>query len=112
LTVPLYGIGGDGTGAGDFLPQDPWLGAAPNPFAPRTQLRFQLSSPGRVSLAIYDVRGRLVRSLVEAESLPAGEHLRSWDGRDEGGAPLASGIYFARLRSGGHALTRKITLLR
>jgi len=84
----------------------------PNPFNPRTTLRFDLARAGRVELAVYDLQGRRVRVLV-SETRPAGRHEVSWDGRDDQGHGLSSGIYFARvvLPDGAHA-ARKLTLVR
>jgi len=84
----------------------------PNPFNPVTTLRFVV--PGgapNVRLSIHDISGRLVRTL-ENGSLPPGRYARSWDGRDDGGHEVASGIYFARLVAGGEAATTKMTLLK
>jgi hypothetical protein len=84
---------------------------APNPFGPRTMIRFSVSREGPVSLKVFNVGGRLVRTLVE-EQLPAGPHAVNWDGRDEAGRRLASGVYFYRLDDGERAQTRKSVLLR
>ncbi len=75
----------------------------PNP-APlgRAIVRFDLVQPGRVQLALYDVRGREVARLLDAET-PAGAHARSWDGRDFAGRSVAGGVYFARLVAPGVA---------
>lgn len=83
----------------------------PNPFNPRTTLRFDLPAAGRVRLEVYDVRGRLVGSLVDAE-LPAGRHEAVWDGRDSEGRAMASGSYFARLSAGGEVETVMMGLVR
>ncbi len=85
--------------------------AYPNPFNPRTQLRFDLPRAGRVALRIYDVRGRLVRTLVD-EVLPAAVHQRSWDGTDTDGRRVASGVYYARLNGPDGVATRKLLLLK
>jgi hypothetical protein len=88
------------------------LAAFPNPFNPKTTLRFALAEPARVELAIYDARGRLLRRLATGQ-LPAGQHSLDWDGRDEAGHALASGTYLARLLTGGRpAEERKLTLIR
>ena len=88
------------------------LAAFPNPFNPKTTLRFALEAPARVDLAIYDTRGRLLRRLA-AGQLPAGQHSLDWDGRDAAGRELSSGIYLARLLQGGRpAEERKLTLIR
>jgi hypothetical protein len=83
----------------------------PNPFNPKTTIRFRMGESQRVRLAIYDLRGRRVASLVD-ETLPGGDYQRSWDGRDADGRPQASGIYFARLQVGRQVESRKMTLLK
>lgn len=83
----------------------------PNPFNPRTDLAFDLASAGPVSMRIYDVSGRLQRVLLD-EALPAGRHTAAWDGRDDAGHTLASGIYFVQLRAPGFAAVRKAVLVR
>jgi len=83
----------------------------PNPFSPRTSVRFALPSRGHVDLAIYDVAGRLVRQLVDGE-LGAGEHAVSWDGQDASGADAASGVYFCRLRAGDVTEVGRMALVR
>jgi flagellar hook assembly protein FlgD len=83
----------------------------PNPFNPKTTLPFSLAAPGHVRLAIFDVAGRLQRTLVDAQ-LPAGEHWVNWDGRDEAGSELASGVYFSRFEAGATSEVRKLLLLR
>jgi len=85
---------------------------APNPFNPRTEIAFHLDRSEEVELHIYDSRGRLVRRLLEREILPAGPHVAGWDGRDEGGTALGSGVYFGRLRAGDGGVTIKMTLVR
>ena len=83
----------------------------PNPFNPATTIRYDVPAPGaRVTLAIYDVHGRLIRTLVD-RSEPAGSRSVTWDGRNHAGTRVASGTYFYRLKSGGTVLTRKMTLL-
>lgn len=74
-------------------------------------ISFGLERPGRVRLEIYNVTGRRVRGLVQAE-LPAGVHRMVWDGRDERGGEVASGLYLISLRAEGRSLTRKFVLTR
>lgn len=69
----------------------------PNPFNPATEIRFALPARGQVELRIYDLAGRRVRSL-QAGMLEAGARGVVWDGRDERGRPVTSGVYLARLR--------------
>lgn len=84
----------------------------PNPFNPRTVLRFETARTGAVRIGVFDLRGRRLRSLVD-ETLGAGAHEVVWDGRDDAGRDLASGQYFARLEVAGQPpATRKMTLLR
>jgi flagellar hook assembly protein FlgD len=60
---------------------------------------------------VFDQPGRRVRTLADAE-LPSGEHAIAWDGRDEGGRPVASALYFVRLETDGLALTRRLAVVR
>jgi hypothetical protein len=83
----------------------------PNPFNPQTVIRFDLPQAGRVKLDVYDVRGALVRTLVDAE-LPAGSRQVTWDGRDDGGRNVASGSYVARFAAGGLVASERMTLVR
>lgn len=85
----------------------------PNPFNPSTRIAFVVPEGmgTEVELDIYDGRGRLVRTLLRG-SLPTGEHRVVWDGRDDGGAAVGSGIYLCRLEADGVASTRAVTLLK
>jgi hypothetical protein len=83
----------------------------PNPFNPSTTLVYDLPAPAHVRLDVYDVQGRLVRTLVD-EVQPAGEKTVVWDGRDDRGAALASGAYVASIEAGGHAQSRKLMLIK
>ncbi len=75
------------------------MSASPNPFNPATTIAFELAAPGQVSITVYDVSGRMIRSLVDGH-LPAGMHEVTWNGRDRSGATVASGVYFYRLMAG------------
>jgi len=83
----------------------------PNPFNPETTVDFALSSGERVRIAVYDVRGSLVKMLVD-QTLPAGEHHATWNGIDNQGRPATSGIYFVRMIAGRYEQTRKIVMLK
>jgi hypothetical protein len=83
----------------------------PNPFSAATHFEMALPSAGRVDARVYSPSGRLVRTLQDGE-LPAGVHRLDWDGRDELGMPVASGVYFVRLEAGAGAASRKVVLLR
>ena len=89
----------------------PALSAHPNPFNPSTELRFALDAAGPVQLSIHDIAGRRVRTLL-AGVQPAGELRATWDGRDDAGQALASGVYLARLEATGGAASRKLVLLK
>ena len=82
--------------------------ASPNPFLSRTALAYELPTRTQVTLRVYDVSGRLVRSLVSGVQQDAGRYLIEWDGRDEGGAPAAAGLYFTRLDAGGQHEARRL----
>jgi endonuclease/exonuclease/phosphatase family metal-dependent hydrolase len=84
---------------------------APNPFTDRTELRLALPQAADVDLKVYDVTGRIVRTLA-AGQLPAGEHRVFWDGRDDVGAEAASGIYFCGATVGDWREVRKLILMR
>ncbi len=83
----------------------------PNPFNPSTVIRFVLPQAGRATLAVYDILGHRVRTLMDGVQA-AGEQRVTWDGRDDDGAAVASGIYFYRLAANGLTQTRKLTLMR
>ncbi|MBK8229635.1 MAG: T9SS type A sorting domain-containing protein [Candidatus Eisenbacteria bacterium] len=82
----------------------------PNPFNPRTTIRFSLAATGKAELVIYDVSGRQVRALVEQE-LTAGGHTAVWDGTDDKGRRVASGVYWSQLRAGGYESHRKMVIV-
>ena len=88
------------------------LTARPNPFNPRTEIHFDLPRAGPVELDIHDAGGRLVRRLVDGLHFEAGSGVAAWDGADDQGRALPSGLYLARIRSGRIAAISKLTLLR
>jgi photosystem II stability/assembly factor-like uncharacterized protein len=92
-------------------PRSRLFAAMPNPFNPRTTLRWELAKASRVRLDIFDVRGRRVRRLVDRD-LPAGPHALGFDGRDDDGRTLASGVYYILLDTGERQLRGRITLIR
>ncbi len=83
----------------------------PNPFNPTTTIRFELESRERVTLAVYDAGGRLIRTLVNDTRGP-GTHEAQWDGRNGSGAAQASGVYFYRITAGGFNESKKMVLLK
>lgn len=84
---------------------------APNPFNPQTTLQFSLAQDGSVALDIYSLRGEHMRSLV-SRYLTAGVHSVVWDGRNDDGMGLPSGVYVARLTSGPVVSVQRLTLVR
>jgi len=83
----------------------------PNPFTTSTMIHLTVPSGGRVRLAILDATGRQVRVLRDGD-LPAGSHAVAWDGRDDSGAPLPSGLYFELVQAGGRSVTRRTVRIR
>ncbi len=86
-------------------------GARPNPFNPTTSIRFELRTSESVSLRVYDVQGRLVRTLLD-EARSAGSYTVVWDGRDNSGRSVGSGPYFVRMHAGTYKSTTKVLMLR
>lgn len=87
------------------------VGAYPNPFNPSTVIQYSVGSSGRVIVDVYDVRGRVVRCLVDEDKLP-GDYSVEWDGRNGTGQQQSSGTYLLRLRVGGVQRVGRITLLK
>ncbi len=87
------------------------LANVPNPFNPMTEVRFETAENGHVRVTIYDVTGRLVRTLVN-EDMGPGPHSRLWQGRDDAGRPVPSGAYYLRLEANGNLDHRKVMLLK
>ena len=85
--------------------------AAPNPFNPHTSLHLALPGRGRVELTVYNMAGQVVRTVVDG-SLEAGYHTVHWDGRDQQGRPVTSGVYLYRLRAGHQVVVGKMALIR
>jgi hypothetical protein len=85
--------------------------SVPNPFNPSTSIRYTVRTPGAVSLMIHDARGSIVRVLVRSAKA-AGSYSVLWDGRDDGGAAVSSGVYFIGLESAGQLKSQKIVLLK
>jgi len=88
------------------------LWSEPNPFNPRTTLRFELDAAAVLSLDVYDVAGKRVRVLCAGVPYPAGPGRVPWDGRDDGGHALSSGVYLCELKAGETCLESKLLLLR
>ncbi|RMF55175.1 MAG: T9SS C-terminal target domain-containing protein, partial [Calditrichaeota bacterium] len=88
----------------------------PNPFNPTTTIEFSLphASPqgqARITLHVYDTAGRKVKTLIDG-SFPAGNHNVQWNGTNDAGQPVGSGVYFYRLQAGNYTAERKMLLVR
>lgn len=103
---PVTGIGPPQL-SGSFLGQN-----HPNPFNPSTTIEFSVPAQARATLKIYDVAGRLVRTLVDEVKAPGRRYSVVWDGRDRSGREVSSGLYFYRLETGDWEETRKLVIIR
>jgi len=83
----------------------------PNPFNPSTRISYYLPRAQQVTLTIYDVRGTLVRTLVD-QPVGVGHHSLVWDGTDSSGSRVGSGVYFYRLRAGNKVITKKLVVVK
>jgi hypothetical protein len=83
----------------------------PNPFNSNTTIMFELPTEGHVNLVIYNVLGQRVRTLAE-QMLSAGRHSIMWDGKNQAGEPVSSGLYFSVLGQGEQLMSRKLLLLK
>jgi hypothetical protein len=102
------------TGVPDAALGAPSLAAitsAPNPFRGVTVIRFSLRQGERAELRVFDLAGRQVKEILH-EAREAGPQAVPWDGRDDGGRRLASGVYFYAVKVGDRSVTRRLVLLR
>jgi hypothetical protein len=83
----------------------------PNPFNPSTIISYQLTKSTKVSLKVYDILGRLVRTLIGDELLNPGMHTLPWDGKSDNGEHVSSGTYYYELKTGQYSLTKKMQLI-
>ncbi|HPF69333.1 MAG TPA: right-handed parallel beta-helix repeat-containing protein [Candidatus Krumholzibacteria bacterium] len=118
--VQIGALGLGCTGLAD-APDDPALqlpavfavpGNHPNPFNPRTAIRFELPEAGPVTVEVYALDGRLVRRLAAGDMFAAGGHEVVWDGTDERGAAQSSGVYLYRVTARGRTLGGKMAMIR
>lgn len=84
----------------------------PNPFNPSTTISFNVAQRSKVRICIFNTRGQMIRSLVNNEEWKAGSHTVTWNGDDDGGHQMASGIYFYRLEVNGKIHSNKMTLVK
>jgi hypothetical protein len=83
----------------------------PNPFNPTTNISFTLPGETQVSLSVYNIEGRLIKTLVNG-SVEGGLQVVTWDGTDAQGNPVSTGVYLYRLRAGNNVMTKKMILLK
>lgn len=107
------GSGGQAGVPGPAAPDCQWALSqnTPNPWTGRTEIAYEVAAPSRVSIRVYDVGGRLVRTLVD-EHLEPGRYSVAWDGTAGTGAPVASGVYFYKMEGAGFKATRKIVVVK
>ena len=108
LPITLTGVG---------KPRQSWLGQNyPNPFNPETWIPYQLQKSAEVAIHIYDAKGGLVRTLDLGQRAPGFYRSRAnaayWEGRNDAGEKVASGIYFYQLRAGNFSDTRRMLILK
>lgn len=113
---PCCGLGkataSTGQEGSSALPTEFTLGANfPNPFNPTTTIRYALPQAAKVELRVFNILGQVVRKLVNEEK-PAGYHQALWDGRDEEGRPVSTGIYLYQIRAGDFIETKKMQLIK
>ena len=87
------------------------IGNYPNPFNPETRIAFSTKENGPVSIDIYNIKGQKVRSLLN-ENREAGSHTVVWNGKDDNGKSVASGVFFYRMKSGKYSSTKKMILMK
>jgi flagellar hook assembly protein FlgD len=83
----------------------------PNPFNPRTTIKFSTARGGRVTIMVYDVSGRVVRTLVDGTQKP-GIHSVVWDGSDDRGRRVGAGVYWTQMKTGEYLSTKKVVVLK
>ncbi len=112
----LIGVYGEGCDVMTALPGDPaplpGVYNFPNPFNPETQIVFALTDAETITIRIFDSTGRVVRDLIDTERYPAGSHSVHWQGLDDTGRPLPSGVYHCRIAIGQSITSTKMTLLK
>lgn len=84
----------------------------PNPFNPNTSIKFSIPKVGKVRLEVFNVGGSLIKSIIDSEVMQAGEYDVKWNGTDNAGQRVASGIYFARLTTQNYMQSIKMNLIK
>lgn len=95
----------------NYLPEDNFLSVFPNPFHDHTELSFTLTRTSDVTLSIYNIKGHKIKTLM-SEVLVQGSHSISWDGSDEDGKKISSGIYFYVLQTAASVHSKKVIMLK
>jgi len=83
----------------------------PNPFNPRTTIEYNMPRPGHLAIRIFNLQGRLVRTLID-EPVPAGSRTVEWPGDDDQGRAVSSGVYFCETRALGETIVKKMAIVR
>jgi len=109
--VRVVGSGGTGVDEFDAPVRYELAGVSPNPFNPVTVVTYAAPHAGHVDLSIYNIAGQLVKTLVDGDQTP-GWHTVTWDGRDDRGRSVASGVYFARMQAESFTGSAKMVLLK
>lgn len=91
---------------------NPELSCYPNPFRGSTNIKFNQIDNSPTTVTIYNIRGQLVRTLVNNQKLSPGEHMVVWDGKTNSGQPAVAGIYFYKITSGRFSSTRKMIVMK
>lgn len=104
VTAPLF--------SGVKREQEAVLGNYPNPFNNETRIAYRVPTAGLVAVKLYDGLGRLIRTLADDEKLAGVNYYVAWDGRDDRGGEMASGVYFLKLQGKNFSASRKLFLLR
>jgi hypothetical protein len=102
---------GNATGAPPMVAAISDVHVDPNPFNPATQISYRSTAPGPHRVTVYDLRGRVVRVLLQVDR-PAGTQQLEWNGRDQTGSEVASGVYLVEIRVARATEVRKVALVR
>jgi hypothetical protein len=100
-----------GVSGGDVAKADVYLAIGPNPIRPSTVIEYSVPAESKVSLKVYDVRGRLVKSVFDGLRAP-GQYKAEWGGRNDDGQEVGAGIYFVRLDADKLHISKKVVLVR
>ena len=84
----------------------------PNPFNPTTTISYSIPNEAPVTFEVYNVLGVKIRTLMAGQTKSAGSYIISWDGKNDAGVNMSSGIYLYRIRAGSFVASKKMTLLK